>query len=319
LCCPESSTRFSLTSAPWYTLFMKTLREYVADASAKKIAIGHFNISDISGLWAVFNAAKELVPGQKTPIIIGASEGEREFIGIPQVAALVKSVREEFDYPIFLNGDHTYSFEKVKAAIDAGFDSVIFDGAQLSFADNIAQTKQCVDYAREVTKKTGRDILLEGELGYIGQSSKVLDAIPAGVGLSGDALTSPEQATEFVKKTGIDMLAPAIGSFHGMVRGMTLKPGLDIARIAAIHDATGVPLVLHGGSGNKDADFTNAVTAGMAIVHINTEIRVAYRKALESFLQQNPDEVAPYKYLREGMNAMQTVVSNRLKLFNKIS
>ncbi len=298
---------------------MKTLREYVAAASEKKIAIGHFNISDIAGLWAVFTAAKELVPGQKTPIIIGASEGEREFIGVPQVAALVKSLREEFDYPVFLNGDHTYSFEKVTAAIDAGFDSVIFDGAQLSFDDNVKQTKQCVDYAREVTKKTGRDILIEGELGYIGVSSKVLDAIPAGVGLSGDALTSPEQAKEFVAKTGVDMLAPAIGSFHGMVKGMTVKPGLDIPRIAAIRTATGVPLVLHGGSGNKDEDFINSITAGINIVHINTEIRVAYRDALVLFLQENPEEVAPYKYLRAGSQAMQKVITGRLKLFNKIA
>jgi fructose-bisphosphate aldolase class II len=303
---------------------MNTLRQYVADARAKKIAVGHFNISDIAALWGIFNAARELggtgpdgAP-VKTPVIIGASEGEREFIGVPQVAALVKSLREEFEYPIFLNGDHTYSFEKVKAAIDAGFDSVIFDGAQLSFEDNIKQTKQCVDYARQVTKDTGRDVLIEGELGYIGQSSKVLDAIPEGVTLSGAGLTSPEQAKEFVQKTGVDMLAPAIGSFHGMVKGMALKPGLDIPRIAAISEATGVPLVLHGGSGNKDEDFVNAITAGMGIVHINTEIRVAYRKAVELFLQQNPDEVAPYKFLKEGMKAVQKVTSARLKLFNKL-
>lgn len=298
---------------------MKTLREYVAEACEKKIAIGHFNISDIAGLWAVFTAAKELVPGQKTPIIIGVSEGERDFIGVPQVAALVKSLREEFEYPIFLNGDHTYSVEKVKAAIDAGFDSVIFDGAQLSFEENVKQAKQCVDYAREVSKKTGRDILIEGELGYIGVGSEVASALPTGVVLSGDGLTSPEQAKDFVQKTGVDMLAPAIGSFHGMVKGMAVKPGLDIPRIAAIRAAAGVPLVLHGGSGNKDEDFTNSITAGINIVHINTEIRVAYRDALVRFLQENPEEVAPYKYLRAGSQAMQKVVSNRLKLFNKIA
>ncbi len=296
---------------------MKTLREYIAAASEKKIAIGHFNISDVTALWAVFQAARELQPEQKTPILIGVSEGERAFIGVPQAAALVKSVREEFEYPIFLNGDHTYSFEKVQAAIDAGFDSVIFDGAQLSFEENVRQAKQCVDYAREVSRKTGRDILIEGELGYIGVSSKILDAIPEGVSTSGVGLTSPEKAKEFVEKTGVDLLAPAVGNIHGMLR-VGHDPRLDINRIATIRQTAGVPLVLHGGSGTVDEDFTAAITAGMAIVHINTEIRVAYRKALELTLQEKPDEVAPYKYLNEGLKAMQKVVSARLKLFNKL-
>ncbi len=297
---------------------MKTLREYIAEASEKKIAIGHFNISDVTALWAIFQAAQGLQSGQKTPVLIGVSEGERAFIGVPQAAALVKSIREEFDYPIFLNGDHTYSFEKVKEAVDAGFDSVIFDGAQLSFEENVKQAKQCVDYANEVSKKTGRDILIEGELGYIGVSSKVWDSIPEGASISGDALTSPEKAKEFVEKTGVSLLAPAVGNIHGMAR-VGHNPHLDIERIAAIRQAAGVPLVLHGGSGIEDDDFTKGITAGMSIVHINTEIRVAYRKALELTLQKNPDEVAPYKYLKEGLKAMEKVVSARLKLFNKLS
>ena len=152
---------------------IKTLREHVADARAKKIAIGHFNISNLEALWGIFHAAQAL----NVPVIIGVSEGERDFVGVPQAAALVKSLRDEFQYPIFLNADHTYSFEKVKIAIDAGFDSVIFDGAQLSFEDNVKITKQCVEYARNC----GRDVLLEGELGYIGTSSKVFDTIPDGV------------------------------------------------------------------------------------------------------------------------------------------
>lgn len=296
---------------------MKTLREYITAASEKQIAIGHFNISDVTALWAVFRAAQELQPGEKTPILIGVSEGERDFLGVPQAAALIKSIREEFDYPIFLNGDHTYSFEKVKTAIDAGFDSVIFDGAQLSFEENVKQAKRCVDYAREVSKKTGRDILIEGELGYIGVSSHVFDTLPAGVATAGDALTSPEKAKEFVAATGVDLLAPAVGNVHGMLR-VGHDPRLDIKRIGAIRQAVGIPLVLHGGSGTVDSDFTDAITAGMSIVHINTEIRVAYRNALELFLQENVDEVAPYKYLKEGLKAMQKVVDARLRIFNKL-
>ncbi len=143
---------------------MKTLRQYVAEAQAKKVAIGHFNISDSNGLWAVFRSAQKL----SVPVIVGVSEGERDFIGVRQVVALVKSLCDEFDFPIFLNADHSYSFERVKEAVDAGFDSVIFDGAQLSFEENIKLTKKCVDYVHSVSS----EILLEGELGYIGKSSK---------------------------------------------------------------------------------------------------------------------------------------------------
>ena len=107
---------------------MKTYREYIAEAETKKVAIGHFNISNIEGMWGVFNAAREL----DVPIIIGVSEGERKFIGVKQTVALIKSLRDEYEYPVFLNADHTYSFDGIKEVIDAGFDSVIFDGAKLS-------------------------------------------------------------------------------------------------------------------------------------------------------------------------------------------
>ena len=286
---------------------MKTLRECVADAEAKKIALGHFNISNVEGLWAVFRAAQKL----DLPVIIGVSEGERDFIGVPQVAALVKSVREEFSYPIFLNADHTYSFEKVKEAVDAGFDSVIFDGAQLSLEDNIKQAKMCVEYA----KKINPEVLIEGELGYIGTSSKLLDAVPEGVITSGSGLTSPEDAAKFVKETGVDMLAPAVGNVHGMMK-VGHDPRLDISRIKEIRLAAGVPLVLHGGSGTVDEDFVSSIKAGISIVHINTELRVAFKKALELSLQQNPEEIAPYKFMRDSIKAMEKAASDRLLLFS---
>jgi fructose-bisphosphate aldolase class II len=130
---------------------MKTLREIILESKSRKVALGHFNISNSDGLWAVFRAARSL----SVPVVIGVSEGERDFIGVRQVVALVKSLRDEFDFPIFLNADHTYSFERVKEVVDAGFDSVIFDGAQLSFEKNVALTKKCVEYARGC----GRDVL----------------------------------------------------------------------------------------------------------------------------------------------------------------
>lgn len=299
---------------------MKTLRECIADAQAKKVAIGHFNISNLEALWGIFSAAKKL----NVPVIIGVSEGEREFIGIRQVAALVKSIREEYEYPIFLNADHTYSVEKVKEAIDAGFDSAIFDGAKLSLEENIALAKECVEYAREVSEKSkksggpGRDILIEGELGYIGQSSKVLDEIPSGVLLSDESLTQPADAKRFVVETGVDLLAPAVGNIHGMLRG-GVDPRLHIERIKEIRESAGVPLVLHGGSGNSAEDFSSAIDSGVAIVHINTELRVAYRDALRKAIQDEPDEVAPYKILKPAVDAVEKVAEGKLVVFNKLT
>lgn len=278
------------------------------EAAERKVAVGHFNISDSNAIWAVFNAARAL----SLPVIIGVSEGERDFIGVRQIATLVKSLREQFAYPIFLNADHTYSYERVVEAIDAGFDAVIFDGAQLPFEENVATARRVVEYARAC----GRDVLVEGELGYIGTSSKVLDEVPAGAAL-GDDLTKPEQAAEFVAATGVDLLAPAVGNIHGMLRGRP-DPKLDIARIAAIRAAAGVPLVLHGGSGNSESDFRGAIESGVAAVHINTELRVAYRDGLKLSLQDNPDEVAPYKFLKPALAAMTKLVEQKLKLFNHI-
>jgi fructose-bisphosphate aldolase class II len=289
---------------------MKTLREYIKEAGEKGIAIGHFNISNIEALHGIYNAAKKL----NVPVIIGVSEGEEEFIGREEVATLVKMIRERDNYPIFLNADHHYSFESVKAALDAGYDSAIIDLVKLPLEENITITKQCVNYAKELGEKEGRDILIEAELGFIGQSSKILDAIPEGV--SEATMTKPEDAKYFVEQTGISLLAPSVGNVHGMVKGG--NPRLDIQRIKDIKEACGVPLVLHGGSGIADEDFTNAIKEGIDIVHINTEIRVAYKEALEKYLKENPSEVAPYKILKPAVEAIEEVVYNRLKLFNNL-
>jgi fructose-bisphosphate aldolase class II len=286
---------------------MKTLREYIAEAENKKVAIGHFNISDSEGFWAVVAAARAL----DVPAIIGVSEGERDFIGVEQVAAMVKSAREKLNFPIFLNADHSYSFERVKEAVDAGFDAVIFDGAKLSTEENIATTKRCVEYARSVNP----GIIVEAELGYIGQSSKILDAVPEGVSLTN--LTTPEEAKKFVEATGVDLFAPAVGNIHGMIRGGG-EPALHPDLVKEIRAACGVPLVLHGGSGTSDDDFKKAISAGISIVHINTELRLAYRNGIRKSLQESPDEIAPYKFMKEPVKEMSQVVEKRLKLFNNL-
>ncbi|OHA16699.1 MAG: hypothetical protein A3G52_03190 [Candidatus Taylorbacteria bacterium RIFCSPLOWO2_12_FULL_43_20] len=284
---------------------MKSLRQYILEAREAKRAIGHFNVSNTEMISGVFNAAKKL----NTAVIIGLSEGERDFVGVHQSVALVRSLRDKFDFPVFINADHTYSLDRVCEAIDAGFDSVIFDGAKLSFEENVEVTKQCVDYA----KKSGRDVLVEGELGFIGQSSKVLDSIPDGVDLD-SGLTLPLVAKQFVEETGVDLFAPAVGNFHGMLRGGR-DPNLNTERISEIKQTINAPLVLHGASGNSDADIQNAIKEGISIVHVSTEIRVAYRKALALSLQENPDEVAPYKYLKGSVMAVEKLVEEKIRLF----
>jgi len=280
----------------------KTLRELVADARSKGIAIGHFNISNLEGLHGTFNAAKEL----NVPVIIGVSEGEREFVGVHEAAALVKELRETHNFPIFLNADHTYSFEKVKEAIDAGFDAVIFDGAKGEMDDNIRETKRCVEYARGV----GRDVLVEAELGFIGQSSRINDAVPEGV-----EVTTVEDAVKFVTGTGIDLFAPAVGNIHGLLRDGP-KPPLQPQRVREISEATGLPLVLHGASGYETDVVRACIKAGVAIVHVNTEIRVAFHDAVKDALTAHPDEVAPYKLMKPAVDAIQAVVKEKLQMFN---
>ena len=287
---------------------MKSLREYIKEAEEKHIAIGHFNISNLEALHGIYNAAKKL----NLPVIIGVSEGEEKFAGLEEVYALVSEIRTRDNYPIFLNADHHASFESVKKCIDVGFDMVIIDAAKLPFEENVALTKQCVDYAREVLKNTGKDILVEAELGFIGSGSVIRDTVPEGAGV----LTTPEDAKKFVEMTGIDLFAPSVGSIHGLIK--TGKPHINAELVSEIKNITGIPLVLHGGSGLRDEDFTNAIKAGISIVHINSEIRLAFKEAVEKTIASNPTEITPAKILQPAVDAIKSVVEARLKLFNNI-
>ncbi|MEI8338077.1 MAG: class II fructose-bisphosphate aldolase [bacterium] len=285
-----------------------TYLETIKQAQEQKKAIGHFNISNLETLKGIIEAAKEL----NVPVIIGASEGERDFIGIPQVVALVKSYKEQ-GVSVFLNADHTYSFERVKEAVDAGFDSVIFDGAKLSLDENIKITKQCVGYANAKNP----NVLIEGELGYIGTSSKLLDAIPEGASVGDAMLTTVEDAKRFVVETGVDFFAPAVGNIHGMLK-FAPDPRLNIERVKEISDAVKIPLVLHGASGNSKEDIQSAILNGVAIVHINTEIRVAYKEALKKTLCES-DEVAGYKLAEDAVLAVKNLVKEKLQFFSMMN
>ncbi len=274
-----------------------TLRECIADAERRGIAIGHFNVSDTEGFKAVVEGAKEL----GVPVIIGVSEGESEFIGLPEIVSLVKTARGN-GLEIFINADHVYSAKKAKAAVDAGVDSVIIDGAAKPFEENAAMTREVVAYAKDRA-------LVEGELGFIGQSSKVLEEIPPGV-----AKTNPDDARRFISQTGIDLFAPSVGNIHGMVKGG--EPQLDIALIKNLKSVLNVPLVLHGASGNSDADLREAIKAGISVIHINTELRLAYKEGVEEGIRSG--EIAPYKFMKEAVEEMKKVVVARLKLFNNL-
>ncbi len=289
---------------------MKTLKEIIIGAEEKKVAVGHFNISDLTTLRAIGEAAREL----NVPVIIGTSEGEREFIDVHEAVSAVHDLRENHGLTVFLNADHTHSLEKVKEAVAAGYDAILFDGAKLPLEENIRESKKVVEYV----KLKNPDILVEGELGYIGTSSQILKEIPKGAAIQEKDLTKPDEAARFVKETGIDLLAPAVGNIHGMFRNAP-NPRLNIKRIREIREAAGIPLVLHGGSGISDEDFLAAIDAGISIIHINTEIRVAWRRGLEEGFEEKPEEVTPYKLMAEAQKQIKAVIVRRLKLFNQLN
>ncbi|KKU88340.1 MAG: Ketose-bisphosphate aldolase, class-II [Candidatus Wolfebacteria bacterium GW2011_GWA2_47_9b] len=276
------------------------LKEVIKKARAEKKAVGHFNISDIAALRAIVRASGKL----KMPVIIGTSEGEADFIDIEVAVAMVKDMREETGQDIFLNADHFHSLEKIEEAVRAGYDSVIFDAAKLSLQENIQKTREVVDKIKGIRP----DVLIEGEVGYIGESSKMLDKLPEGI-----AMCSVEDIQKYVSATGVDLVAPAVGNVHGMLKESD-NPRLNIGLIGDIARGVDVPLVLHGGSGISDDDFRAAIAAGIAVVHINTEIRVAWREGMARGLG-NHGEVAPYKIFPSAEEAVYEVVSRRLKLF----
>jgi fructose-bisphosphate aldolase, class II len=287
---------------------MQQLRNVLEEAQSKGVAVGHFNISDWILLKAVFASAQEL----KVPVIVGASEGERAFLGVVQIAALVRSLREEQSVPIFLNGDHTHSLDSAIAAAKAGFDSIVYDLSALPFDENVKQTRQAV----EALKSINPAILVEGEIGNIGTGSEIHESMPD----QSKDLSTPEEAKQFVESTGVDILAPAVGNTHGMLQTMvqgSVKKRLDLKRIREIKRASRSLLTLHGGSGTEDHDLQDAIAAGINIIHINTELRLAWRRGLEAAFAKKPREIVPYKLLPIAEESIKQVVLDRLRLFNQ--
>ncbi len=283
-----------------------SLKKFLQDALNGDYAIGHFNIADSIVLSAVVAACKNM----NATVFVGTSEHEAEFIGYGKAVALRDAWRMETGLPVFLNADHHKSFETAKLAIDAGYDSIHIDASKLSDSENQALTKKVVEYAHGCNP----DISVEGEIGYIVTDSS--QVYKEAVEIPEESLTTPEQAKEFVEKTGVDRLAIAIGTLHGIVEGSSVAEHLHLDRLAEIHAAIpSTPLTLHGGSGAPHEDITGCLSLGISNIHISTEIRIAFASALAGEFKNNPDETTPYKYFAPAREAAQKVVEEHLGLF----
>mgnify|MGYP001584393459 FL=1 len=286
-----------------------SLKDYLNKALKEGWALPHFNISDAVTLAGICEAAKEL----GSPLLIGTSEGERKFIGLKQAVAMIRAYREEYGLPIFLNADHHRSASAAQEAVDAGYDSVHIDLSVAKLEENIAGTKEVVAYA----KLKNKNISVEGEVGYlVTESSKIYKEV---IEIPPESLTKPEEAARFVKETGADRFAPAVGNLHGIAANVKK---LDIARIEAIRAVIGdTAMVLHGGSGTPDNQIKEVIEAGINNIHINTELRVAYSDALRKFLLEHPDETTPYKFFAPVTEAVKAKAAEKIRLFgseNKI-
>ncbi|MFH1036452.1 MAG: class II fructose-bisphosphate aldolase [Patescibacteria group bacterium] len=266
-------------------------------------ALGQFNVSNLEAIRAVFQAAKKL----KSPVIIGTSEGESSYIGLKQVVVLTRVFEGETGIPAILNLDHGKSLDYIKMAVDAGYDSVHFDGSNLPLTENIRITKKVVEYAHR------KRVLVEGELGLIRGSSEILKKSPK---IKKEDLTDPKEAEKFLKKTKVDFLAISVGTLHGM-EIFKDSPHIDLERVREIKEKIRGEafLVLHGGSGTPNEDIRGAIKRGIIKVNINTEMRLAFATALEKIFKGDFKEIAPYKYMPEAIGAIQKIVEEKIKLF----
>lgn len=282
---------------------MKTLYDYFKEAKEGGWAIGHFNFSTADVLRAIVDGARR---GGAPCVMVGTSEGEAEFVGLAEAVALVQAVREASGFPVFLNADHFKSFDACKRAIDAGYDTILFDGGRQSYEVNVIETQRVWQYAQT---KAG-PIMIEGELGYLKGSSEVQKKIEIGP----EDYTKPEQAADYVRRTGVDRLAIVFGNIHGIVTDQ--KEELNISHLMKV--AAAVPqthLVLHGASGVSDLQVKAAIAAGITNVHFNTELRVAYIQELKEELAKSPEQTTPYKILQPAAEKVRELVEQKVRLF----
>lgn len=281
---------------------IKNLKYYLNKAQKEHWAIGQFNFSDFSEVKGIAQAAQNL----KSPVILGTSEGESKFFGLQEAVALRDALRKKTGLPVFLNLDHGKSFEYLKEAILAGYDMVHFDGSKLPLQENIEISKKVVNFAKQ------KRILVEGEVGRFGTDSSVV--YEGNFEIKEEDLTVSKDAEAYLKKAKVDLLAINIGTFHGIDANVT-SPNLRFDRLKEIKEIVKIPLVMHGGSGTSQGDLKTAIQKGIVKVNINTELRIAFSKALREALEKNKEEITPYKYLPKAVGAAQAVAEKNIRLF----
>jgi len=273
-------------------------RELYLKAQKEGYAVGAFNVSTLEAIKAIIKAAVRL----KSPVVIETSEKEMNFLEPALVFDIVRELGEKISTPIGLHLDHGKSLERAVEAIQAGYTSVHLDGSKLPYSENVNLTKEVVAYARS------KQITVEGELGQIpGSSEQHSEAIT----IEENALTDPNKAKKFITETGIDILAVSIGNIHGVYSS---EPNLDFPRLSKLKEL-GLPMSLHGGSGIPEEQVKRAISLGITKVNVNTELRMAYTNTLRAELDENPDEIVPYEYLPEEIEAIEDVVEQKIKLF----
>ncbi len=279
------------------------LKDYFKKAQGGGWAIGQFNFSALEQMRGIFMAAQKL----KSPVILGTSKGESEYMGIKEIVALVEISKIKYQVPAFLNLDHAKDLTQIKKAVDYEYSAVHFDGSDLSLEKNIKYTKKVVEYAHK------KNVLVEGEVGAIStESSRIYKKE---FKIKEKDLTDPEEAERFVKETGVDSLAISIGTFHGIeARGK--NPKIRLEKLKEIKKRIkNTFLVLHGGSGTRDEDIKKAIKLGIAKININTELRIAYTRALKNNFRRRREEITPYKYLPWAVESVQKKVEEKIKLF----
>ena len=272
-------------------------KEIFAHAKKERYAVGAFNINNMEILQAIIEAAEEM----QSPVIVQASQGGLKYAGIDYIAGMVQVAAAKAKVPIALNIDHGTDFNQVVRCIRNGFTAVMIDGSKLPFEENIAITKKVVDVAHP------NNISVEAELGKIGG---VEDDVA--VADHEAMFTDPDEAVEFVERSGCDALAVAVGTAHGVYKG---EPKLDFDRLMTISSRLPIPLVLHGASVVPDEVIRKAVACGVAKINIDTDLRVAFSQAVKDVVQNHPDEIDPRKLLGPAKEAVKQVVKAKMLLF----
>src|SRR3954447_925427 len=275
-----------------------SMKEMLIKAKAEGYAVGQFNLNNLEFTQAILQAAQ----AENSPVILGVSEGAARYMsGFKTVVKMVEGLMEDLKItvPVAIHLDHGSSFDKCKEAIDAGFTSVMIDASHHPFEENIEITSKVVEYAHS------KGVSVEAELGTVGGQED--DVIAEGV-----IYADPKECEELVKRTGIDCLAPALGSVHGPYKG---EPNLGFKEMEEIGKITGLPLVLHGGTGIPLKDIQQSVSLGTAKINVNTENQIASAKAVRETLAAKPDEYDPRKYLGPARDAIKATVIGKMREF----